>query len=160
KHPDYSGIWIVFAAPPEQVVLIDDGSTDSKAKVAAATADEVRAEVLFYGSWPGAMEFTRSGRIAWNLAAAKGAASATGWRGAASATGWRGAASATGERGAASATGESGAACLTGEFGKIEVGEHALGALTAREWYWLVRAGAVVACRWQDGDSWPATMLC
>src|SRR3990167_4558316 len=254
KDPDYASDWIVFAVDPRQVILLDD-----KIKVAAATPDDVRADVVYYGSWAGSLEFTLAGRLAWinhftkdALASAtgwrgaasatggrgaasatggsgaasatgeSGAASATGWsgaasatgergaasatgergaasatglsgaasatglsgaasatgeRGAASATGWSGAASATGERGAASATGESGAASatglsggasatgwrgiasLSGKLGQIEVGPHALGAVTANEWYWVVNKGSVVACRWSVDDVWHHRLL-
>ena len=182
KDPDYASDWIVFAVDPRQVILLDD-----KIKVAAATPDDVRADVVYYGSWAGSLEFTLAGRLAWinhftkdALASAtgwRGAASATGWKGAASATGVRGAASATGERGAASATGESGAASatglsgaasatgwrgiasLSGKLGQIEVGPHALGAVTANEWYWVVNKGSVVACRWSVDDVWHHRLL-
>jgi hypothetical protein len=43
--------------------------------------------------------------------------------------------------------------------GTIEVGARALGAVTHREFSWLARPGAVVACRWQDGDAWPSALL-
>lgn len=40
-------------------------------------------------------------------------------------------------------------AALTGEGGTIEVGPEALGAVTAKDWSWRVRKGAVVAWRWE-----------
>ena len=167
KSQDYSGTWIVFAAVPANV--IDLGG---KAKAGPS------AEVLYYGDWQGALEFTRSGREAWlehtfeavrkKAAESKetsstgecGAASSTGWSGAASSTGWSGAASSTGEcgaasstgsRGAASSTGECGAACITGNDSTLEVGPEAAGVCTAESFTWLVHLGAVVLHRWKGG---------
>ena len=105
KDPDWSGVWLVFAADPATVVDLG-----GKVKVP-------RGVIRYVGDWVGATAFVLSGQMAWVEHAASGAASATGWRGAASATGESGAASATGESGAASATGESGAASATGERG-------------------------------------------
>ena len=129
----------------------------SKAERGAASATGERGAASATG-WSGAASATGE----------RGAASATGWKGAASATGVRGAASATGERGAASATGLSGAASatgwrgiasLSGKLGQIEVGPHALGAVTANEWYWVVNKGSVVACRWSVDDVWHHRLL-
>ena len=54
KYPDYQADWIVFAASPECVIDLSD-----KAKAGPT------AEVVYYGSWHGAIEFTRVGREAW-----------------------------------------------------------------------------------------------
>ena len=176
KEPNYSGDWIVFAAPPESV--FDIGGEKAKAGPSA--------EVVYYGTWFGALELTREGRAAWfdQYLAAKisraatehatgwsGAASATGGRGAASATGWSGAASATGEsgaasatggrgaasatgwRGAASATGGRGIAAITGNNANIEVGPDDIGAVTSDSFTWIVHLGAIVLHRWRTGHA-------
>ena len=149
KEPDYRGDWIVFAAPPADVI-------DLRGK--AKAVGEV--EIVYYGDALGALIFTLPGRIAWIEQNSKGIASATGWRGSASATGWRGSASATGWSGSASATGERGIAALSGEKGTIRVEKDALGAVTAREWTWHVCAGSVVCCRWQDeSGAWKQLLL-
>ena len=173
KDPDYHGDWIVFAAKPENVIDLGD-----KAKV----VDE--AEVVYYGDWAGALAYTQEGRLAWiqqraqasdkddyeaanateNYGAASvtghyGTASATGYRGAASATGQQSCASATGDYGAASATGNKSIAALTGELGTIEVGPNSLGAVTANVWYWRLRKGAVVICRWLEKGVWKDKVL-
>ena len=136
KDPDYSGIWIVYAADPAQVILVEN----EKVKVAADTPENVQAEVLYYGTWAGALEFTRQGRLAWlnhvSEECARRCEGAT--------------ERSDGTSGASAATGVGGIAALTGELGKIEVGPDALGAVTANEFWWIVRNGAVVACRWQD----------
>ena len=163
KEPDYRGIWLVLSAPPAQVVLCGD-----KAKVAAATPDDVDCEVVYYGDALGALIRTMKGRVAWIQHSARGSASATGVSGSASATGvsgsasatgGSGSASATGESGSASATGERGIAALSGEYGSLVVTHQSLGAVTANEWTWVVRPGAVVACRWKDGDHWQHALL-
>ena len=105
KEPDYKGLWIVFAASPEDV--IDLGG---KVKVRECT-------VIYRGTYQEALSLLLPGYHSWVLQASSGAASATGYIGAASATGYSGAASATGGRGAASATGDSGAASATGYSG-------------------------------------------
>jgi hypothetical protein len=126
KECDWSAVWQVYGAKPEDVVLID-----GKVKF--------RTGVLrFVGDWHAAMMFVLSGQMAWVHQAARGAASATGASGAASATGERGAASATGARGAASATGASGAASATG----------ASGAASATGW-----RGAASATGWRGAAS-------
>ena len=127
KEPDYRGIWLVLSAPPAQVVLCGD-----KAKVAAATPDDVDCEVVYYGDALGALIRTMKGRVAWIQHSA---------------------------RGSASATGVSGIAALSGEYGSLVVTHQSLGAVTANEWTWVVRPGAVVACRWKDGDHWRHTLL-
>ena len=174
KEPDYQGLWIVFAASPEDV--IDLGG---KVKVRECT-------VIYRGTYQEALSLLLPGYHSWVLQASSGAASATGYIGAASATGYSGAALATGDRGAAlatggsgaasatggsgaasatgdrgaasatgyigaaSATGNRGAACLTGEYGILEIGPDAIGAVTAYRWYWRVQTGAVVV--WRRGD--------
>ena len=105
KSPDYTGIWVVFAADPSTIVWLD-----GKAKVP-------EAEVLFYGMWYDALAFVANGRDSWIKHASDGASSATGIRGASSATGDDGASSATGDRGASSATGDGGASSATGYRG-------------------------------------------
>ena len=158
KEPDWSAPpWLVFAAKPTDVV-------DLGGKVKARCG-----RVVYVGDWQGATNHVLSGQIAWVLQrtanaakrskAERGAASATGERGAASATGESGAASATGLSGAASATGWRGIASLSGKLGQIEVGPHALGAVTANEWYWVVNKGSVVACRWSVDDVWHHRLL-
>ncbi len=80
-----------------------------------------------------------------------GAATASGYRGAATASGDRGAATASGYSGAATASGYSGAAGITGEYSTIDIGPNAAGVSTAEDFYWTVRTGAVLLCRWKDG---------
>ena len=149
KEPNYSGDWIVFAAPPESV--FDIGGEKAKAGPSA--------EVVYYGTWFGALELTREGRAAWfdqYLAAKISRAAtehATGWSGAASATGGRGAASATGWRGAASATGGRGIAAITGNNANIEVGPDDIGAVTSDSFTWIVHLGAIVLHRWRTGHA-------
>jgi hypothetical protein len=162
KDPDYRGCWIVFSAPPAQVIEV----ASEKVKVAATTPDEVDAVVEYFGDWAGAMTFTLEGRLAWidhktkdaeekatgergaaSATGESGAASATGESGAASATGWRGAASATDWRGAASATGESGAASATGERGAASATGWS-GAASATCW-----SGAASATGWRGAAS-------
>ena len=165
KEPDYQGLWIVFAASPENV--IDLGG---KVKVRECT-------VVYRGTYQEALSLLLQGYHSWVLQASIGAASATGFSGAASATGgsgaasatgfsgaasatgdsgaasatgYRGAASATGYRGAASATGDRGAACLTGEYGTLEIGPESVGVVTSFRWYWRVRTGAIVVWRRDD----------
>src|SRR5262245_27309265 len=56
KDPVYrDAAWIVFAADPANVVHISDGS-NSKEKVGP------EAEVVYFGDWAGALEFTCRGR--------------------------------------------------------------------------------------------------
>ena len=131
---DYGGCWIVFASDPQIVVDLGD-----KQKAAGV------CEVVFYGDWASALEFTLQGRLAWIT-------HATGESGAASATGVRGAASATGVRGAASATGED---------ALIEVTADSLGSVTADKWRWMSRPGAVVACKfwWPPESEWKHQLL-
>ena len=151
--------WLVFAADPSDVILID-------AKVKAA-----KGRVVHVGDWQSATSFVLAGQIAWIHHASSGAASATGWSGTASATGERGAASATGGRGAASATGESSLAGVTGLSGRVRCGVFGAlalawlnsarnrtemrvavtgcgdgtdGLLKANQWYELNEAGAFV----------------
>lgn len=66
-------------------------------------------------------------------------------------TGYGGSSSATGESGSSSATGKKSVASVTGEWSTIEVGPEAAGVSTAGCFYWVVRAGAVLLCRWNDG---------
>jgi hypothetical protein len=106
KQPDYSGLWIVFAAAAKDVVLIEHG----KAKVE-------EADVVYCGDWCGAFRFTHAGRMAWIAQASRGAASQVGDRGAASQVGYMGAASQVGDRGAASQVGYRGAASQVGYRG-------------------------------------------
>ena len=124
KEPDYRGDWIVFAANPRSVIDLED-----KAKTGPT------AEVLFYGSWHGALAFTRAGRDAWlehrfeacarravsahesRSDADRGAATASGVSGAATASGVSGAATASGDWGAATASGVRGAATGSGDSG-------------------------------------------
>ena len=169
KEPDYRGRWIVFAASPADV--IDMGG---KAKVIG------EAEVLLYGDWDKALHATLDGRVAWvqqnssgsssatgssgssSATGDSGSSSATGYRGSSSATGDSGSSSATGDRGSSSATGDRGAASLTGEYGVIEIaGQGSLGVVTARTWFWRVRAGAVIACRWvvEESGEQPVKLL-
>ena len=52
--------WIVFSAPPEQVVNVD-----GKVKVCAESPADVDAVVVYCGDWVGAMRYTYPGRIGW-----------------------------------------------------------------------------------------------
>ncbi|MHB1950090.1 MAG: hypothetical protein ACYCQK_01295 [Acidiferrobacteraceae bacterium] len=80
-----------------------------------------------------------------------GAAAASADYGAATASGIRGAAAASGDYGAATASGIRGAALITGELSTIEVSPTGLAAVRASEFYWRVRAGAVLVQRSDDG---------
>ena len=168
---DYSGVWLVLSAPADQVIEIG-----GKCKIAADSPCDVDCEVVYYGSWAGAQEKTRCGRIAWIIQNSSGSASASGDSGSASASGERGSASASGYRGSASASGSSGSASASGDSGSasasgysgsasasgyrgicatssdystIEIsGKGAIGCTTATKWIWKVHAGAVVANRW------------
>ena len=80
-----------------------------------------------------------------------GSSSATGESGSSSATGYGGSSSATGYGGSSSATGKKSVASVTGEWSTIEVGPEAAGVSTAECFYWIVRNGAVLLCRWNDG---------
>ena len=155
KGPDYGGLWIVFAAHPDDVIDLGD-----KAKAVPDPEAGRTPEVVYCGSYVEAMRRLVSGQIRWVQQAARGAASATGWSGAASATGERGAASATGERGAASATGGMGAASATGErsiaaatghLSAVRAGDNGACVCTADECWWHVTAGAVFLHRWAGG---------
>ena len=140
KEPNYSGDWIVFAAPPESV--FDIGGEKAKAGPSA--------EVVYYGTWFGALELTREGRAAWfdQYLAAKISRAAT-----EHATGESGAASATGGSGAASATGGRGIAAITGNNANIEVGPDDIGAVTSDSFTWIVHLGAIVLHRWRTGHA-------
>ena len=119
KEPDYAQDWVVFASAPSDVVAIEESESKSELKVKARCG-----EVVYCGNWWGALDLIGPGRTNWIQHAARGAASATGWRGAASATGWSGAASAT------------------GEYCQIEVGKFGAACTTARNCTWVVRTGA------------------
>ena len=131
KEPNYSGDWIVFAAPPESV--FDIGGEKAKAGPSA--------EVVYYGTWFGALELTREGRAAWfdQYLAAKISRAAT--------------EHATGESGAASATGGRGIAAITGNNANIEVGPDDIGAVTSDSFTWIVHLGAIVLHRWRTGHA-------
>lgn len=146
KEPDYRDTWIVFAADPADVVLIEDK---------CGVAGEV--EIVYCGTWDGAQTAVLAGQIAWvqQHEAYTRALVDHRRRQARIEEG----AHATSESGAASATGERCIAALTGECGRIKVGDGSLGAVTARKWTWEVTAGAVVACRWKDGDTWHQRLL-
>jgi hypothetical protein len=73
KEPDYLGRWIVFSAPPKQVVDLGD-----KVKVASTSPELVDAVVEFCGTWWDAVATILDGRVAWIEHASSGAASATG----------------------------------------------------------------------------------
>ena len=185
KEPDWSAPpWLVFAAKPTDVVDLGGKVKARCGRVVyvgdwqGATNHVLSGQIAWVlQRTANAAKRSKAERGAASATGERGAASATGWSGAASATGWSGAASATGERGAASATGESGAASatglsgaasatgwrgiasLSGKLGQIEVGPHALGAVTANEWYWVVNKGSVVACRWSVDDVWHHRLL-
>src|ERR1700752_1078976 len=52
KDPDYRAPWLVFAADPADVI-----DCDGKCKAIG------EVKVLYYGTWAGALEFTRAGRL-------------------------------------------------------------------------------------------------
>ena len=85
KESNYRAKWLVFSAPPEQVIEVE-----GKVKVAADTPEQVDCRVEFCGQWWDAMSKCHAGQMAWIAQAAKGSAAATGESGSAAATGWRG----------------------------------------------------------------------
>jgi|GEM_PF-3804908 len=113
KDPNACSPWLVFAAKPEHVIVVEDGP---KVK-ACVSSEDAEVEVVYYGDMATAMYITSQQRVAWVMHNSDGKASATGEMGSASATGWSGSASATGESGSASATGWSGSASATGWSG-------------------------------------------
>ena len=141
KEPDYRARWIVFSAPPDQVIEVA-----GKVKVAADTPDEVDCRVEFCGKWWEAMSMCHAGQMAW----IKKVSSATGESGVSSATGWSG---------ASSATGVSGAAVVTGKQSTVEAGPRSVAVATCDELTWVVHVGAVLFQRWVDGDSSPYAVL-
>jgi hypothetical protein len=90
----------------------------------------------------------------------RGSSSATGYSGSSSATGDSGSSSATGDRGSSSATGYRGIAAATGEYSTVEVA-FGIAACSAQCFYWRVRKGAVLICRWKhpDKDKFPFTVF-
>lgn len=158
KEPDCHGDWIVFAVDPVDSIDLGD-----KAKAIG------EVEVVYYGDAFGALMYTFAGRLAWTEHAAKfqnkfgtgysSAVSGTGYSSAVSGTGDCSAVSGTGNRSAVSGTGNCSIAAITGENSTLEVGEKSLGASTAQCWTWKVHKGSVVACRWQDGDTWHQRLL-
>ena len=142
KLPDYRGDWIVFSAKPESVVRID-----GKAKAGPS------AEVVFYGSWHEALQYTLAGRVAWIQHATRGAANCSGDYSSASTSGYSSSASTSGYCSSASSVGAHSAAALTGERGTIEVGPQAAGVVTAESFRWIVHLGAVILHRWTTGHA-------
>ena len=119
--PDYGGKWIVFSAPPENVILIDN----EKAKVAPKEGETIaRATVLFYGSWFEALRYCALGREAWIFYNSSGSAANSGNRGSAANSGYRGSAANSGILGASISTGEYSAAsspimAYAGLYGRV-----------------------------------------
>jgi hypothetical protein len=128
------------------------------ARAQAATArgkkvsDEVRGAATASGDRGAATASGYSGAA--TASGYSGAATASGDRGAATASGYSGAATASGYSGAATASGDRGAAVCTGELATIEVsGQGGAGLVTADEFYWIIRRGAVLLHRWPDGHA-------
>jgi hypothetical protein len=112
--PDYGGKWIVFSAPPENVILIDN----EKAKVAPKEGETIaRATVLFYGSWFEALRYCALGREAWIFYNSSGSAANSGNRGSAANSGDRGSAANSGNSGSAANSGYRGSAANSGDRG-------------------------------------------
>jgi hypothetical protein len=106
KDPDWSALWQVYGAKPEDVV----GNLEAGMKC------KFRTGVLRHkGDWHSAMMFILDGQKRWVEHFSDGQSSATGDRSASSATGDRSASSATGYRSASSATGYSSASSATGD---------------------------------------------
>ena len=146
KDPNACSPWLVFAAKPEHVIVVEDGP---KVK-ACVSSEDAEVEVVYYGDMATAMYITSQQRVAWVMHNSDGKASATGEMGSASATGWSGSASATGWRGSASATGGNSVAAVTNEYCTVEVGADGIAAACAEEVFWRIRKGAVLIQRWGD----------
>jgi hypothetical protein len=130
RDPDACAEWIVFAALPENVILIEG----DKAKAVPSDDEKILPEVVYRGTQAGAMYFTLAGRLAWIQERSSGSASAAG------------------DSGSASATGDRGIAYSIGEYSTVEVC-NGIAASTASRLLWKVRKGAVLICRWKDEES-------
>ena len=113
KDPDYNGRWIVFSAPPENVINLYD-----KVKVVPKEGDTIaHATVLFCGSWFEALLYCALGREAWIIQNARGSAANSGDRGSTANSGVRGSAANSGDYGSAANSGDQGSAANSGVQG-------------------------------------------
>ena len=120
KLPDYRGDWIVFSAKPESVVRID-----GKAKAGPS------AEVVFYGSWHEALQYTLAGRVAWIQHATRGAANCSGDYSSASTSGYSSSASTSGYCSSASTSGDYSSASTSGHCSSASTSGHYSSASTS-----------------------------
>jgi hypothetical protein len=112
KDPDYGGKWIVFSAPPENVIFIDN----EKAKVAPKEGETIaRARVLFYGSWFKALRYCALGRVAWIRHNANSSAASSGDSSSAASSGDRSSVASSGYRSSAASSGYSSSAASSGD---------------------------------------------
>jgi hypothetical protein len=86
-------------------------------------------------------------------------AATSGYSSSAATSGYRSSAATSGDSSSAKATGKASIACACGEYIEITVGPESFGTTTANRWLWHVLKGAVVACRWLDGDKWQQKLL-
>jgi hypothetical protein len=111
KTPDACAPWIVYAAKPENVILVGGGP-----KVKAVPGEDAEMpEVLFHGTMAQALRFTQAGRMAWVKANAGRKHAATGNSSSASSSGNYSSASSSGYSSSASSSGYSSSASSSGD---------------------------------------------
>ena len=131
KSVSAHGLWIVFAAKPDDIVLVESGQ-EAKARC---------GRVVYCGNMAEAMLLTMDERIKCIAHNSRGSASSSGEGGSASSSGEGGSASSSGEGGSASSSGYGGSASSSGEGGF---------AFSS----WRAKAGPTGAfvIRWHDGS--------
>ena len=157
--PDYSALWIVFAADPADV--IDLGG---KAKAVG------ECQIVAVGTYLECYMAVLRGQISWTQQAGDRAAStstgdraasastgdraastSTGYMAASASTGDMAASTSTGDRAASTSTGNRGIASATGVESRVECGPTGIAAATCDPVWWVAHPGAVLVQRTDNG---------
>jgi hypothetical protein len=148
RDVEADGLAIVFAARPENVVLVDEGP---KAK-AVTGADGCLPEVVFAGSFPAAMARVAEGRARWieHVCTAGTSQAGSGDPSTQVGSGDGSTQAGSGDRSTLRSLGRSCALATTGEGCLVEISPTSAGVVCADRVCWRVRHGAVLLWRWRS----------